>query len=194
MDLSTRTSNGLNYPESPEFRRWVAAEHQVLKEQIPGPIMSDSAASFLLDKLVEIAAAIGPEKFHAMIVKAIETCERRPVLATLRRLAGLNPRLDSHGEALAEAWGLVTTVVTRHLGRDANGNVFLQSRLSRDGVGWKEEACPHISAGVRRAVLLLGDWGALADAHPTWWNQRFEAFKSVYRGEPATALATKTQT
>lgn len=151
--------------------------------------MSDSAANYLLDRLVELAAEIGPERFHDVIVRAIETCERRPVLATFRRLAGMNSRLDAHGEALATAWEIVTQVVVKHIGRDAENSVYLKPFLRRDGDTFREEPVPAIPEGVRRAVASMGGWSALAEAYGgEWWNARFQTFRDLYAGERQAGL------
>lgn len=162
----------------------------MLKEQISGPAMSDSAASYLLDRLVEMALEIGQNRFHGVILKAIETCERRPVLATFRRLAGLNPRLDSNAELLAAAWRFVTGICRKNVGRDSNGNAVLQSRVHRVKDGYLvEDPVPEIPEGIRVTVSSMGGWGALADAYPDWWNQRWMTFKELYSPMPGDAEA-----
>lgn len=163
--------------------------------------MSDSAASYLLDRLVEMALEIGEERFHGVILKAIETCERRPVLATFRRLAGLNPKLDEH---VILAWELVTRIVGRHIGRDGEGNVILRPwlvRLHAQADRFTELPIPYIPEGVSRAVASMGGWSALAESFPVYWGLRFNSFKEVLRLSPeemtsltsptSTALATK---
>lgn len=160
----------------------------MLREMLPGPLPSKEADSLALDMLEAMARQIGMEAFHAMILKAIETCERRPTIATLRRIAGLNDRLDGQQTALAEAWSLVTTIVTRHTGQDGEGNCILQSHHSRGADDkYYEEPVPNIPDGVRKAVAALGGWEALVESHPVWWGQKFSQFKEVYRGESPTA-------
>lgn len=143
----------------------------------------------MLDALVQVAQDIGRERFHDAIVRAIETCERRPTLATIRRIAGVNPRLDSNAEALAAAWQVVTVVVTRHIGRDGEGQAFLQPWLQKGDEVWYETPVPHIPEGVRLAVASLGGWGALADSWPQWAGQRFATFKEILRLSPEETLA-----
>lgn len=155
--------------------------------------MSDSAARFLLDQLVELAIEIGAERFHKVIVTAIQTCERRPVLATFRRLAGLNPRLDSNAELLVAAWRFLTGICRQHIGRDGNGNAVLQPRVYRsDGRIFMETPVPQIPDGIRATVATMGGWGSLADAYPEWWNQRWMTFKELYSPMPGDAEAFET--
>lgn len=170
----------------------------MMKELVPAKEMSDEAARAMLDMAEDAAAQVGKEKFHNALVKAMTLAGQfRPTIGTIRRCCGLMPRLDTNAEAVAAAWSLVTTVVTKHLGVDGNGNRYLAPWLHRDGysgaVGdnpmqlqsWKEELVPAIPSSVVEAVKALGGWGALADAHPQWWPQRFEAFKQVWRPDPA---------
>lgn len=152
---------------------------------VPGPLPSKQADALALDMLEVIAKDIGTTRFHEMILKAIETCERRPTIAALRRLAGLNDRLDSNANALAAAWGLVTDVVCKHIGRDGNGTAFLQSRVYRDGNLFREEPIPEIKDSVRRAVHAMGGWAVLADSYPQWWGQRYQQFKELWAGDRA---------
>lgn len=174
----------------------MAAEHQTLKELIPGALLSDHAAKIMLDKLVEIATELGQEKFHQLILKAIDTCDRRPTIARFRQLAGLNGRLDIQQEAVAAAWSLITTVVTRHIGRDGEGRAFLQPHLWRnDQSTYSEEPVPAIPRGVAQAIASMGGWGALADSWPQWTGQRFALFKELYRPSSDEVLAlTSAQT
>lgn len=172
---------------------WVAGEYQVLREMIPGPAMSDAATKIMLDELEAVASQIGEAAFHGVILKAIETCERRPTLATLRNLAGLNRRLSPKDEALAKAWEILSVCVTRFMAYDGEGNVSLKARVSqRDGHYFEEEP-PHVPDGVMRAVRSLGGWKALVESYPTWWTQRFQSFKEVYspgEGEQAILLGS----
>jgi hypothetical protein len=175
--------SAINSQASSNLRAWVAAEYQCLREMVPGPLPSKQADALTLDMLEVIAKDIGTTRFHEMILKAIETCERRPTIATLRRIAGLNDRLDSNADALARSWELVTLIITRHIGRDGEGNAVLQSRVYRDGEVWREDPIPEIPEGVLRAVRALGGWGALSDSYPQWFGQRFQQWKELYRGE-----------
>jgi hypothetical protein len=157
--------------------------------------MSDHATGILLDALEKIATEIGHERFHEVIMKAIETCERRPTIATYRKLAGLTTRLSPQDEALAAAWELVTLVLTRFLQWDGGGHVSVQPRIAtRDGKHF-EELPPEIPEGVRKAVMSLGGWKALANSFPEWHSQRFQTFKELYRPtteEVTLLLAPKT--
>ncbi len=170
---------------------WVAAEYQVLRECVPGPVMSDAATKIMLNGLEQISLQVGESKFHEVILKAIETCERRPTLATLRKLAGLNARLSPQDEALARAWETVTVCVTRFLQYDGEGNVSLKSRVAqRDGHYFEEEP-PLVPDGVLRAVRSMGGWKALVESYPTFWSHKFTGFKEVYvpsEGEQAMLL------
>jgi hypothetical protein len=178
-----------------DLRPWVAAEAQIVRECIPGPTISDQAAKIMLDALESIAREIGRENFHAVAVKIIETCERRPTIATYRKLAGLTTRLSPQDEALAAGWELVTLILTRFLQWDGEGQVSVQPRIAaRDGKHF-EEIPPEIPEGVKKAVTSLGGWKALANSYPEWYSQRFQAFKELYRPSPkeiASLLTPKT--
>jgi len=163
----------------------------MLREMIPGPLPSKEADALALDMLEKMALDIGVVAFHAMILKAIETCERRPTIATLRRLAGLNDRLDVQQLALATAWGLVTDVVTKHIGRDGNGNAFLQPRIYRSDDVFMEERVPEIPENVRVVVASMGGWGALADSYSAFWGMRYANFKELFVGSRVTSLTKK---
>jgi hypothetical protein len=186
QDLNQRE---INSQASSNLRAWVAAEYQCLREMVPGPLPSKQADALTLDMLEAIARDIGTTRFHEIILKAIETCERRPTIAVLRRLAGINDRLDSNADALARSWELVTLIGTRHIGRDGEGNAVLQPRVYRDGEVWREDPIPDIPEGIRRAIRTLGGWGALSDSHPQWWGQRWTQWKELYRGESTTSIS-----
>jgi hypothetical protein len=164
-----------------DLRRFVAVEYQTCNELIPGARLSDHAAKIMLDSLEEIARTIGKERFHEMIVRAIETCDRRPTLATYRKLAGLNSRLGPQEEALAKAWELTTVILTRFLSHDAEGNAVIRPRISQRDGEYFEELPPEIPEGVRKAVAGLGGWKALLSSYPEWHSQRFHDFKELYR-------------
>lgn len=170
----------------------------MVKEMIAGPLLSDEAARLTITMLADVAVEIGQERFHAAILKAIETCERRPTVATIRRIAGVNPVLDERAVAMAAAWSLVTDVVQRHVARDSNGNAYLSPFIAwQEGSGYHvEKPVPAIPESVRRAVVNLGGWGALADAHPIWWAQKFTQFKELLQlsREDAVALSAPTGT
>ena len=174
---------------SPNLRDWVKLEVQMLRECIPGPLLSVEAMQITQNMMVAIAEEIGTEKFHATILKAIETCDRRPTMAKIRQLAGLNSRLEPAQEAAAKAWGIVVTVLTRHIGRDGEGNVILRPFLSRAGETFHEEPVPVIPEGVRKAVAALGGWGGLAESFPQWSGQRWGQWKEVYNPDPAEIAA-----
>lgn len=182
QDSSQSVSNSSG---SSELRARVALEWQMVREMIAGPLVSDEAAQLTITMMVDVAVEIGQERFHAAILKAIETCERRPTVATIRRIAGVNGRLEAQQEATASAWELVTKIVTRHIGRDAEGNVRLQGHLIRDGEVFREEPVPEIPEGVRRAVIAMGGWSSLADSHPTFWGARWSHWKELYVGDRA---------
>ena len=167
-----------------DLRPWVAAEAQIVRECIPGPTISDQAAKIMLDALEGIAREIGRENFHAVAVKIIETCERRPTIATYRKLAGLTTRLSPQDEALAAGWELITMVVTRFLAYDAEGNVSVRPRIAQHDGKHFEEMPPKIPDGVRKAVMSLGGWKLLASSYPEWWGAKFQAYKEMYRPTP----------
>jgi hypothetical protein len=193
--VSSPSANNLPDSCNNGLRVWVAAELQTVRELIPGPLMSDHATEILLDSLEKIATEIGPERFHEVVMKAIETCERRPTIAVYRKLAGLTTRLSPQDEALAAGWELVTLILTRFLQWDGEGQVSVQPRIAaRDGKHF-EEIPPEIPEGVKKAVTSLGGWKALANSYPEWYSQRFQAFKELYRPSPkeiASLLTPKT--
>jgi hypothetical protein len=162
----------------------VAANDQILRELIPGPLLSDEAREFYLDAMTELAGRLGQQAFQALLGRVIESCDRRPTIATLRRLAGLG---DDPSPTVV-AWELVTTLVSRHLARDGNGNAVLgASTRLREGVA-VETPVPAIPEAVRRAVGCLGGWTALADSYPLWWGARYKDFKELYHEDAGTAL------
>lgn len=171
---------------------------------IPGPLPSKEADKLTLDMLESVAEQIGRESFHAVIVKAIQTCERRPTIAMLRNLAGLNSRLTLDAEAVAAAWSFIVGIVKRHIGRDGNGNAFLQPFISYRGTGGLcvQEDVPDTPIGIHEAVSAMGGWGALAESLPQWTTQKFNQFRDIYRpttfeknallvAPPITALSKK---
>lgn len=160
----------------------------MVREMIPGPLLSDQATNLYLNRLEEVASAVGVERFHEVVLHIIDTCDRRPTVATFRRLAGLNGRLDPQQERLVEAWDLVSKVLTRHIGRDHNGNVVLRSWLQSVGNEHREIPVPEIPAGVKDAVRMMGGWNALVESWPTYAGQKYSQFRELYRGEPVTAL------
>ena len=159
-------------------------EVQLLRECIPGPLLSVEAMQITQNMMVAIAEEIGTEKFHTTILKAIETCDRRPTVAKIRQLAGLNSRLEPAQEAAAKAWGIVVTVLTRHIGRDGEGNVILRPFLSRAGDAFHEKPVPDIPEGVRKSVAALGGWGALAESFPQWNGQQMGAMEGTLQPRP----------
>jgi hypothetical protein len=181
--------SGPGSTSSPNLRDWVKMEVQLLRECIPGPLLSVEAMQITQNMMVAIAEEIGTEKFHTTILKAIETCDRRPTVAKIRQLAGLNSRLEPAQEAAAKAWGIVVTVLTRHIGRDGEGNVILRPFLSRAGDAFHEKPVPDIPEGVRKAVAALGGWGALAESFPQWNGQKWGQWKELYNPDPAEIAA-----
>jgi hypothetical protein len=180
MNKIERTSSTLSSDDLPVR---VALEYQMIRETIPGPMMSDDATKLFLSRLEEVARTVGAEKFHAIILHIIDNFDRRPTVAHFRRLAGLNNRLDPQQEEVVVAWALVVKILTRHIGRDGEGHVVLQDRV--------DEAVPAIPQGVKDAVKLMGGWSALYESWPAYAGQKWMAFKDLYRGDPVTALVVK---
>lgn len=76
---------------------------------------------------------------------------------------------------------MVTTIVRNHVSRNADGHVSLESKVMiRDGVVTVIPV-PQVSDSIRRAVDLLGGWGAMREAWPQWWNQRFTQFMAIFK-------------
>ncbi len=166
-------------------------EWQILKECIPGPLMSDEAARHYRDRLVDLAIKVGPVRFHEVIVTLIDTCDRRPTIGMFRKVAGVNNRLDPFAETVALAWNLVTNVVARHIKRDGNGNAILMSHTTVVRGRVEDTPVPSIPGGITQAVKSMGGWTALADSYPQYWGQRFHNFKELLRltSDEAAALA-----
>lgn len=170
---------------SSELRLWVAGETQMLRELIAGPLQSDAAAKLTLDMMTQIAVEVGQEKFHLALLQIVNTYERRPanIVATMRKVLGLNPRLDAEAQSVAEAWELVTGVVSRHVKFDVEGNAYLSNHVSRvDGKTYSSTECPDIPPSILHAVACMGGWKALHADRELWWGQRFQTFKTLWRG------------
>ena len=158
-------------------------EVQLLRECIPGPLLSVEAMQITQNMMVSVAEEIGTDRFHTTILKAIEMCDRRPTVAKFRQLAGLNSRLEPDAEAVAVAWSFIVGIVRRHIGRDGNGNAVLQpwvSYRSPSGI-FVQTDVPDIPIGIHEAVSAMGGWGTLADNLPQWTTQKFNQFKELYR-------------
>ncbi len=166
----------------------MALEYQMIREMIPGPQLSDEATNLFLDRLMEILLRVGQERFHEIVLQIIDTHDRRPTVATFRRLAGMNNRLDPQQERLVEAWDLVSRILTRHIGRDVQGNVVLRSFMQSEGEGHREIPVPEIPPGVKETIRMMGGWSALVESWPTYAGQKFSQFSQLYRGETSTAL------
>lgn len=168
------------------MRDWVKGQDELIRELIPGPLLSDEARTFYIDAMTAIAADIGPQAFQAVVGRIVATCERRPTIATFRKLAGLG--MDAPTPAAA-AWDLVSMIVVRHLDRDGNGMAFVAPKTRMvDGQAVTEQP-PVIPEPVRRAVIALGGWTALAESYPSFWGMRWQHFKDLYHeSAPSTAL------
>ncbi len=163
-----------------------------MKELVPAKEMSDEAARAMLDMAVDAAAQVGQERFHAALVQAMGIAGQfRPTIGTIRRCCGLSPRLDANQDALVAAWGLVVRILTRHIGRDGEGNCVLRSFIQMEGNGHREIPVPEIPPGVKDAIRMMGGWPALVESWPAYAGQRYVQFKELYRGEPVTALVVK---
>ena len=167
----------------------MVGKDQAIREMIAGPLMSDEARSFYLDRMTAIAVEIGPEAFEKVVIQIIDTCERRPTIATFRRLASL--RMDTPLSPVAAAWNLVVLILRRHIDRDGNGMAVLAPKTRMVGGKAVTEPIPEISAGVRQAVAALGGWTALADCDPQWLPERYRAFKELFSESPGTELSPK---
>jgi len=147
-----------------------------------GPMESDEALSVRIVFLKEIIDKVGIDKFNEAVKEAIRISEFRSqvTIGRIRRLCGLS--MAEPPSPAAEAWVLVTEVVQKFVQRDVHGNAVLEPRVivSKQHMALMEEV-PNIPDAVQKAVDFMGGWGALQDAHPTWWNQRWSVFKDVYR-------------
>lgn len=158
----------------------------MMREMIEGKMMSDEAAEVFLSKLVEIATQLGQARFHNLILLIIDSCDRRPPIATIRKMAGL--RSDPVAPVVL-AWEIVTKIVTRHLTRSAEG-VMVLGPLTRNVNGMAvTESLPEIPPAIKRTVGAMGGWTALSEAYPQWWAQRFRDFKELYHDDIATEIS-----
>lgn len=163
--------------EASSLELWVAGRIACIKEMIPGPVMSDDAAKLQLNLLCKLVDEVGEEKFQQAVETAICTCERRPTIATMRRLCGVAVIEPS---AVTEAWELITTVVTRHIQRDSNGMARLAPKIKMvDGVAFSEPV-PHLTPDIIRAVIALGGWSAMVDSYPEFWGQKYHQFRELF--------------
>jgi hypothetical protein len=170
--------------------QWVGIKFQALRELIPGAQMSDEATALYLQFLTAIAQEIGHDAFNALIERAVLTCERRPTIAQLRRMAGLViPEIPSPA---AKAWDLVTEIVTRHLGYDSQGNAYIKPQASvGEGLKLHYTPVPPIPRDVSMAVRAMGGWTNLAEAYPAYWHMRYKDFREIYTPGLGTLPAKK---
>lgn len=156
---------------------WVAGKLQCIREMIPGPAMSDDATKLQINRLVALANEVGMDRFQSAVETAIDTQERRPTVATMRKLCGVSSIDPS---SVTEAWELITRVVTRHIQRDGNGMALLAPKMKMvDGYAVSEPV-PTIPPDVFRAVVSLGGWGSLSDSYPAWWSQKYQQFREIF--------------
>jgi hypothetical protein len=146
---------------------------------------SDEAFKARVVFLREIVDEVGADRFIEAVKQAIRISEFRSQVSIgrIRRLCGLD--VTEPTTPAVQAWHLVTTVTTRFVRRDVNGNAVLEPRvtLSEQRMAIIEQV-PNIPDAVQRAVNMLGGWGALSDAYATgWWSQRWQSFRESYRPE-----------
>jgi len=165
--------------------QWATLNYQVMvREMIPGPQMSDQARAIFEGKLAGIAGEIGPERFIALLDLVVDTCDRRPTIATLRELAGI-PRPKPRPQYVS-AWNVVTLVVRRHLRLDTESGTMVVVPYARMNAGvFVEEPAPEITASIQRAVDGLGGWSNLSSSYPEYWSAKLNMFKDLYEGEQA---------
>lgn len=157
---------------------WVGVKLTVIREMISGPVMSDEAAGLYLRLCIGIAQEIGHDAFNDLTERVVMECERRPTIATLRRMAGLVK--SDEPSATMVAWDLVSRIVSRHIGFDGEGNAILVPKVLVQGVQAISEKVPEIPGDVARAVHMMGGWQSLANSYPTYWGMRFKDFKEVF--------------
>lgn len=155
----------------------------MLREVFPDgrPLPDDAIASLMLDRMQALANEIGPQAFHAAVLKAIDTCTHRPSIGVLRRLAGVSPRLDTHADAVVKAWDHVLKIARRHLGRDGEGNVVLRPFAERTPNGYVERPVPQLTAGVLAGLRVIGGWEALAETSPEFLSAKWAQFRDATR-------------
>jgi len=149
---------------------------------IPGQLMSDEAARLQLKLMVELANEIGLQRFNDTVEKAIESCDRRPTVATMRRLAGV---AYVEPTSVAKAWELVTELVTKHVKYNEQGVAVLAPRSTMKDAKFVEVPIPPVPPEVTRTVTAMGGWGSLVDSYPMFWGQRYANFRELYHDEPA---------
>ena len=153
-----------------------------MRELLPAQIESDEAFKARVVFLREIVDEVGAERFIEAVKQAIRISEFRSQVSIgrIRRLCGLD--VTEPTTPAVQAWHLVTTVATRFVRRDANGNAVLEPRVTlNDQRQGCVEPVPDIPPAIEKAVQDLGGWAALQDAWPIWWHQRFQTFKEIYR-------------
>jgi hypothetical protein len=168
---------------APEEVEQIAAKGwQLVRELLPAPIESDGALRMRLDFLKEILYEVGQERFVEAVKQAIRISQYRSqvTVARIRQCAGLS--MSETISPAVHAWTLVTTIVTRHVGYDANGCAVLEPKVRLVDGKAQVEPVPEIPESVREAVKLMGGWGNLKDSYPNWWGSKFVQFKEVFRG------------
>ena len=166
-------------PPRDQLAAWATANYQVMvREMIPGPIMSDEARALFESKLVEIAQQVGPERFLQTLDTIIETCDRRPTIAMIRKLAGIQ-RVEPR-PPFVSAWTLVTKIVARHVRQHSDTGQLLHEYVYMERGKLVRDPVPEIPPAVQSAVDAMGGWSNLAESYPTWWGAKLTMFKELY--------------
>lgn len=168
---------------------------QLIREMLTAPnIESDEALAARMVFLEEIVMEVGVERFHAAIREVVRTKKNRyeVSVAYIRECAGLSLALPANPAVVA--WETVTDVIKNHVGRDPNGALTMRTKVTIDLSSGRPvsviKPVPEITPDVQRVVDLMGGWGAMAEAHPAWWAQRYQMFCQLYRegASPTKAL------
>ena len=176
--------NGNSLPAYSDAETVAATGLTAIREMFPSQhAESDAAVKLRVELLAEVVAAVGPDRFLRAVKDAISVSKSRwdCSVAKIRECAGL--RYEPPQSRTAAMWDLVTQVFLNHVRMDPEGRYRLEEKIVlRDGVA-EVTPVPDIPTAVMKAVQALGGWGGLAEAHPSFWGQRYKQFQDLYHEE-----------
>jgi hypothetical protein len=168
--------------DAEEAKHLAATAWQLCREALPFTAPeSDELLRYKIGELQEIIFEAGPERFNLAIRRCLRIYSKPWELsvANIRREAGLD--CSPTKPLYVEAWELITQCVRYHVGRNADGRVVLEPRVTmRDGRAMTTPV-PELSEPIRLAVDLMGGWESLQDAYPSFWGARLTHFRDIYR-------------
>lgn len=159
-----------------------ATAWQLVREQLASNMSeSDESLRYRLNEFADIIQEVGIERFQQAIQRCLRIYSKRweVTIAAVRREAGLD--CSPAKPAYVEAWEVVTRIVRYHLKMDANGNVRIESRVTRSGTRIVLHAAVGITPAIERAVDMMGGWQSLYESWPTFWGARQTHFKEIYQ-------------